>query len=125
MTYILFLDDTREIPKWMIDDPREVIHAKSAHDFWNTLTTHGMPDHVAFDFYLNKSPVLSPDGDECARVLKRKAENPSALPDGFSYSVHSSDPDKIKVIRDILDPFINNAEHVVGYVQKSKYPNCY
>lgn len=88
MSYRLFLDDKREPPEgddWVV--------ARNAREFFDILDERGAPTHLDLDYYLNDDfPAFGPTGanlamDFCSAVGMGEL----TLPEGFTFSAHSSD----------------------------------
>lgn len=89
MSYILFLDDVRDVPQWILDDEREHHVARSGHMFFMFLKEYGSPEHIAFDHDLG----FGPDGYDVAKFFGRGVQNGTyTLSENFSFSVHSANP---------------------------------
>lgn len=103
MSYILFLDDVREVPQWILDDERECHVARSGHMFFMILKEHGCPEHIAFDHDLG----WGPDGYDVAKFFGRGVQNGTyTLTENFSFSVHSSNPVGAENIRAYMNDIV-------------------
>jgi len=95
MSYNLFLDDERNPED--IDNTKEYIIARSSKDAIGIIMKKGIPNFIAFNYYLGINYSFSPPKiDTCMKFLEsfyRYCESLDSyqIPD---YSVHTSDNEK-------------------------------
>ncbi len=83
----LFLDDVRDPP----DDTWTL--ARSYSEAVALVEQHGFPDEVSFDHDLGKAPVLEDkSGLDFAHFLINLDLDTGAMPNNFTFHVHSANP---------------------------------
>ena len=100
MRWMLFLDDER-YPK---DYDEDWVIARNFDDAMWYLESKGIPNHIAFDHDLG---MKSKTGYQFAKAFCDYLETEGfALPEDFSYSVHSMNPVGAKNIRDYMESYL-------------------
>lgn len=97
MTYSLFLDDVRDPPHG------SYIVARSFLEAVKTVRRRGIPFHISFDHDLGPEK----NGHDFAWWLVHYIlDGYGALPDNFTYTIHSANPVGRDNIKGLLDNFL-------------------
>lgn len=104
MTYKIFLDDERDCPEGY-----EL--CRDIRQFMIMIDDKGIPNHISFDYYLNKSGWPDMTGLHVLQdFLFFIGYDDQKLPDDFSYEVHSSSEEGGNSIRKMLDHYLLTGE---------------
>lgn len=95
MSWKLFLDDERNP-----EEPGFTV-ARTIREARILIKENGMPEHIAFDFYLEYHTT-----DEFAHILEIYIMRGTPLPDNFTYSTHSSCEEGNAKIKKIMDEIV-------------------
>lgn len=102
--YSLFIDDERDPPR---NDGRNWIVARDYLDVMLSLRRNGMPGYISFDHYLGENQKTGHDIAKMLVDLDLGGDPEFAIPEGFSYCVHSQNP----VGRDDIDGLLGRYLH--------------
>ena len=109
MTYALFLDDIRFPADVRYDygPYKDLIICRSYHDAVWAVEQYGLPKFIAFDHDLGEIPGSGHHGMGFAKwFCDYVMDNDLALPDNFSYNVHSANPVGAENIRCYMKNFL-------------------
>lgn len=97
MSYILFIDDTR--------DPvnQESIVVRNLEEAQAIITELGWPNHIDFDHDLGKN---EPSGYDFAKWIIEEDMDKDFLTEEFSFSVHSMNPVGRENIKNLLNNYL-------------------
>lgn len=105
----LFIDDEREIEMIFPDyTPDEWVLVRDGWEAINYLKENEFPIHIAFDYYLGDfGQAIRRSGADVASIISNQVHRGRwTLPEGFTYSVHSSNPEWAQEIRIIMDDLL-------------------
>lgn len=101
--YSLFIDDERDPPR---NDGRIWHVARDWEDVMMSLRIHGMPSYISFDHDLGEGKHTGHDIAKFLIELDIGGDDDFALPEDFSYYVHSQNPVGRDNIQGILDSYL-------------------
>lgn len=114
MTYLIYLDDTRDVPSSLlnkgIEEGKDVVLLRSLKEFVKCLSDRGIPDYITFDYYLSDIPYQT--GMLGAQHFVRIVRKNGGFPVGFEYDSHSA----YKEGADDIRAFLKSSIEEIGYV---------